>query len=331
LSAPEPQLPASVVESGEETSADVWEPLSRGRAEKLSRLILPALAACVAVAAAACLVALILVAYSVPGLGFGGGYSAEGWSAPARNLWDWLQLLVVPLALSGASLLVTVSLAQSVARDRRDEHRERALVRCVNLVTELLVKPQFQDGEPDPDEGRRNKQLHLVQAQVLATLRILDGARKGRLVYFLHASRLLGDGPGNSPRNLPAITLPFADLRGVELPGERLDGIWLETANLQRARLERAHLRGAQMDHADLRYAHLTDADLGRACFNRGNLEHADLRRAKTRETEFGDVRLRGTRMSRELKDMLSTQRSGESEAVAAAIDPEPEDSGEPM
>jgi uncharacterized protein YjbI with pentapeptide repeats len=283
-------------------------PLRSDPKRQLSGLVLTAIVGAVAIAG---ILWLVGAAYGAWWTGFNSYYAPDGHFYPAKSLWDWMQLCLVPASLAAASLAVTASLAHSTARQKRSDYREHALVRCVALVDDVVVKESF-DHPSDPAAADfEDPQIGLVRAHILATLRVLDPSRKGRLIYFLHAANLLGYGSNNPPR----VTLPLADLRAMELADENLDGVWLEATNLQGANLRGAQLRDAQFDHADLSQASLAGADLIRTGFDRATLCWADLRGAKTEDPKTGDRTLWGSanlshaKMDRALRDRLRNER----------------------
>ena len=122
---------------------------------------------------------------------------------PAKTLWDWLQLLIVPLVLALAAFGLN---AAQVDRDRRQEERraeqERKLearraardrasaedrAREETLRTYLQ---QMSDLMTRPGRATADTQT-LAQTLTLVALRRLDGARKGLVVEFLIEADLI--------------------------------------------------------------------------------------------------------------------------------------------
>jgi hypothetical protein len=113
---------------------------------------------------------------------------------------------------------------------------------------------------------------------------------------------------GNVIKEVDAISLANANLRGVDLRGADLRGEDLNFAKLQNANLQRANLRdadllganlrGAKLQRANLRCAHLSfvglqNANLQNANLLGANLQAADLQGAYLQDTDirwiFGD------------------------------------------
>ena len=161
-----------------------------------------------------------------------------------RTLWDWLGLLVIPLAL--AALGFALSAAQTERDNRRDDRRaaldrtladERAAAdraRAVDQDREEILRiylDQMSKLLLDRDllQVRRGTEANtLAHTLTLSVLRRLDGERKGVVVRFLDEAGLIR-GPNSK------IVLWGADLRHVTLDRASLDRPALEHADLRHA------------------------------------------------------------------------------------------------
>jgi uncharacterized protein YjbI with pentapeptide repeats len=196
---------------------------------------------------------------------------------PAKTLWDWLQLLVVPAMLAALALFFSASQA---SRDRSREDRrireDRALAESARQdatleayfaqMTNLMLDRNLLRSRP-PSEVQA-----IARTATLTAVRRLNGRRKGELIRFLAEAGLLSGGElsGNNP---PPVDVSSGDLRAADLTNADLDG----------ARLDGADLRGARFDHASLRHSSLgTDTlrvlgtDLRGASFKHATIEDTD-------------------------------------------------------
>lgn len=220
--------------------------------------------------------------------------SATVWG---KTLWDWLELLVVPIVLA----LVAVWFSAQERKDDResadkraqidreiatDRLQEVALQAYYDKMTELLLKENLREA-PAGEEV-----ISIARSRTRATLRSLDNVRKGLLVEFLHEARLI-------EKENPIIRLGVADLTGVELMGASLSGVNLSGANLCAANLSatdlsKAKLSGADLSAADLSQADLSGASLSGAQLAEANLCGAHLSRANLVGADLKDTDLRG-------------------------------------
>jgi uncharacterized protein YjbI with pentapeptide repeats len=268
------------------------------------------------VAAVAAGVAIILVI----ALGYRRRWAWTGFIAVdgrPRTLWDWLGLLVIPLAL--AALGFALSAAQTERDNRRDDARAR-LDRT--LAGERAAADRARALDQDRDEILRvyldqmsgllldrnllrapvdSEARALAHTLTLSVLPRLDGERKGVVVRFLDEARLIR---GQTPK----VRLWGADLRHVRLDGASLDRPALRRADLRHASFRRMVLYAPSFYSSDLRGADFTDTilddpDFGIAClsnvsFRGATLNRPDLRSANGHEVDFtgasGGGRFRG-------------------------------------
>ena len=207
---------------------------------------------------------------------------------PAKTLWDWLQLLIVP------AILIGVTFAWSASQTRSDNKREdrrsqdATLQAYLDQMSGLMLDRKLLTSK-ESDAVRA-----VARTVTLTTLRRLDGSRKGEVVRFLAEARLIpADTVGRARVGLLEADLAGADLKdaslgginlaGAHLEGADLSGAWLPVADLTNAKLARANLTGADLSNAelnlkaDLRGATLRDAGLAYADLTYADLIGADL------------------------------------------------------
>jgi hypothetical protein len=195
---------------------------------------------------------------------------------PAKTLWDWLQLLVIPLALAGLAVLLNgwQSGREQEREDRREEQqqaaavdaaREEALRAYITQMSGLMLDRDLLDSRPRSDAAT------VASTATLTVLRRVDGERRGLVIRFLTESPLLA-------RDEPIVDLEGADLRSAELHDAFLFDANFSDTNLSGADLSSAHLpladfSEANLKRADLSHADIWDTDLSLA----DNLEDANL------------------------------------------------------
>jgi uncharacterized protein YjbI with pentapeptide repeats len=213
-----------------------------------------------------------------------------------KTLWDWLDLLLVPLVLAVGGYFLTRSenrYAQKLQdqRDEKAEQREKeraqdtALQAYLDQMTQLLLHEKLRTSQPG-DEVRS-----VARARTLTVLRVLDGARKATVLQFLYEARLIGGiekfEPGKSETMDAIVDLAGADLREAHLEMTYLGGVNLRMANLC----------GANLRKADLSMANLDVANLERASLNGTGLQWAKLQSASLAEAFLEAARLGGARL----------------------------------
>jgi uncharacterized protein YjbI with pentapeptide repeats len=231
---------------------------------------------------------------------------------PAKTLWDWLQLLGIPVVLATLAFLLNEAQSsreqqhedQRAARQRTtaaDAERESTLRTYLAQMSDLVLDRQLLRSNLGADV--RN----VARTATLTAVRRLDGPRQGLVVQFLVEAGLLHRAKwGNYT---PAVDVALADLSGAylrrtslgpadlsraDLSGADLFEAYLARAYLNETNLSTADLNRANLFGADLRGAELSRADLRGTNLSRANLSGADLREANLREANLRGANLRG-------------------------------------
>jgi uncharacterized protein YjbI with pentapeptide repeats len=236
------------------------------------------------IGAALVAIAIIWALYRSPWSGFGSYINPKGEVQHYKTLWDWMQMLIVPLALAAFGTWFTHR-RESLTREIEEARtREERLQNYFDRMTELMLDKGLRRSEPGA-EAR-----DIARARTLTVLRSLDGERKAALLRFLFEADLIA-------KDKSVIILSDADFRGANLAGADLRGADLDGADLDGADLRWADLGGANLDGADLGEAHLTGAHLGGAHLTRADLGGAHLDGAYLGEAHLGGANLTGAHL----------------------------------
>ena len=252
---------------------------------------------------------------------------------PSKTLYDWLQLLIVPLALAAIALvfqLANTRTERQIAKERYeqdqqitlDRQREDLLQTYLDRMSELLLKENLRSSAADAEV--RN----VARVRTITILTQLDARRIGYVFAFLRESELMsttsdGDVVNLSNVELQTVNWSRANLRGTnlsqinlsganlsksnmsganliqaELSGATLVGANLIGANLSKARLSGANLSNINLTGANLSGALLSEADLTGAILADANLSEAILSRANLRNVNFRRANLEGAHLS---------------------------------
>jgi hypothetical protein len=203
---------------------------------------------------------------------------------PTKTLWDWLDLLIVPVVLAIGGYLFNNSQNQATQRAAERRAQDDALQAYLDHMSDMLTPKKDQaslNGEPPPESLK-----YLARARTLTVLRRLDGDRKGRVLQFLHESRLIEGGrflhsqyglTEDEEGRLVRINLSSADLSEADLSEADLSGAHLSKVNLSRANLSKAFLSRANLSEADLSGAKLSGAKLGYVDLTSANVTQEQL------------------------------------------------------
>jgi uncharacterized protein YjbI with pentapeptide repeats len=230
---------------------------------------------------------------------------------PAKTLWDWMDLLVMPIVLAvGVWLLNHAERAseQKIARQRIEEDRkiaedrvkETTLQNYLDRMAALLLEHQLKETEGKEDAVSLAIR-DVAQVRTVTTLRTLDRERRNIVIQFLRDAKLAKF--ILSRVNLDGVDLSGAHLSGVNLSGTHLkkanmSGAYLNSANLSEADLREADLRRAILYWAKLSYAKLDKANLSRAILISADLDNVKMSGANLEGADLSGVDLNGADLS---------------------------------
>ena len=149
-----------------------------------------------------------------------------------KTLWDWLQLLIIPLVIAGGGYLFTLAMRRNEQQNTMDNQRQAALQGYIDKISELLLHEHL--GESSTPEMQA-----IARARTVTVLYILDPVRRGSLIRFLSQANIL--------MICVEDALVGIDLSGADLTRVNLNKINLEKANLQGANLREASLQGTNL------------------------------------------------------------------------------------
>jgi uncharacterized protein YjbI with pentapeptide repeats len=210
------------------------------------------------------LIKLILIGYGYDWTGF------NGKDKSGKTLYDWLQLLIVPvvLAIGGYLFSLTLNRNERKAADKhnqtereiaQDNQREAALQEYIDKMSELLLEKHLRESQPE-DEVR-----NIARVRTLTVLPRLDGDRKRSVLQFLYESGLINK--DNS----------IIDLEGADLTEVNLSYVIISRINLSNSKMEEAQIIYADLSDANLTGTNLSKADLYHTILRKSNLSGAVL------------------------------------------------------
>jgi uncharacterized protein YjbI with pentapeptide repeats len=274
-------------------------------------------------------------------------FRAKNTGFETKTLWDWMDLLVIPVVLAVGAFYLNRSeraVERQIAENRAnlereiasDRQKEDALQTYIDRMAELLI-----------DKKLRTTEIKEVQdvarTRTITVMRGMDPRRNSLIIQFLREANLVIDeysilkganleyldlsnvflpeiilSTANLDHaNLQKAFLPFADMQMASLWDTNLQGAILTGVNLQQARLweanlqeadfREANLQGAELMGANLQGADLKDANLQEAVLRGANLQGADLSNANLQKADMSHVNLQGAIFTNE---QLATVKS---------------------
>jgi len=235
----------------------------------------------------------------------------SGQIIPAKSLWDWLDLLIVPFAISIGIWWLNktekriereLALEKAELDEKLAEHslQENTLQSYLDHMSQLLLENGLRDSERD------NEIRSIARSRTVTTLRILDPNRKGLLLQFLREADLIGENPVINLKwadlnriNLEKANLFGATLKSVNLSQSHIVDAYLFKANLSAANLKDANMRGARLIQANLHLADLSNAIVCNADMTEADLTFSNAQYSNMSSSHLPRANLRSVNLSR--------------------------------
>jgi hypothetical protein len=202
-----------------------------------------------------------------------------GWSGTGflnKTLWDWLQLLIIPLVLAIVALLFNRATTRTEQKIALDKQREDLLQTYLDCMSELLLEKGLATKPAEEARDARN----LARVRTITILFQLDTRRIEYVFAFLREAGLMSIKPNSS-----IVSMREANLTKI---------------NLSRAIMFEANLSGAFLGKANLTFAGLIRADLSDTLLSEANLSGAMLSEANLSEADLSGAFLYGAKVTEE-------------------------------
>ena len=179
-----------------------------------------------------------------------------------KTLWDWMELLIIPLFLAGGAFFLNRSERNTEHEIATDRQQEAALQAYLDRMAELLLEEKLRTTKKDEVRD-------VARTRTLTVLRGLDARRKRLVIIFLHEAKLISK--EKTIVNLEGADLTDANLRDANLIGAHLSEVNLQGAILEGTNLKGANLRQVNLLNANLAFADLTGANLDGVALNKAD------------------------------------------------------------
>jgi len=195
-----------------------------------------------------------------------------------RTLWDWLQLLLVPIILIAGFGWLSFQQTQSNLQLSRQQHETALQIADTQQQVTILSTYESNISDMMLHDGLRTSQPSstvalVAEVDTATALRQLEPIGKGSLLRFLYETALINNDThviGLSELDAHNANLYHIDLRdtylfGLDMHGSDMRGVNLSYATLNYVSLANANLAGTDLHGSDMRDTDLTGANLSGA------------------------------------------------------------------
>ena len=223
-----------------------------------------------------------------------------------KTVWDWLQFLAniaVPILIAVATILVS-NLQNQVNQNQRlgevrvaeDKREDEILKAYIDNISDLLLNRNLRNSKEGEEVNNIARGQTLIAIQRLRYIN--GGARKARILQFLHELRLVER--GNKILSLRDAWLRYTDMTATrsDLTGDDLSRLDLESANLSHTLMMNIDLSNSDLSNSNLSDVVMDGANLSGANLRNTILNNTDLRGAIVSNEQLAKVKsLQGATM----------------------------------
>jgi uncharacterized protein YjbI with pentapeptide repeats len=206
---------------------------------------------------------------------------------PAKTLWDWLGLLIIPLAVGLIGWSFT-QIEKAKTQKREEERSQNEILESfLQTMTNLIIEHNLQTS---PNQ----QTLAIARARVNIAFNNLNGLRKGQVLQFLYESDLIDIKP---KLLLLGANLQNAILDEIVLGKSEIKGVFFNKASIQRANLKGANLIGCDFSQANFSHSFLDNTNLSYANLSNAKLNNMDLTSINFEGANLTGANLKGSKI----------------------------------
>lgn len=221
---------------------------------------------------------------------------------PGKTLWDWLQLLLIPVVIAVIAFTFNAGQASTNLQLEEQNRQEQVINTYLDQMSNLLLQYHLHESKPNASVRA------IAQAITLTALDRLDSQHKNIILLFLYRADLLkyhyyqyGEKECGEPKvhrkefadERPILTLAWGHVEGI-----KINGVDLSCIDLHNMYLEGSIFFASLLERADLAVSLATNADFSNTSLKAANLTYLDLLNANLQGANLQYARMWGICLS---------------------------------
>jgi len=171
---------------------------------------------------------------------------------PSKTLWDWLDLLLIPLIIAVAGWYFSKTEKKSEKAREKEKNQQSIRENYLKTITSLLLEHNLK-------ESKRGDEIRSVAKAYTTTFLInADNARKGIILQFLFESNLISEKP---VIDLLGVNLSNSNFDKLKLINIEITGANFKNCNFRKSNLERSIFCTSDFSGSNLSYSNLKNVD----------------------------------------------------------------------
>jgi len=211
-----------------------------------------------------------------------GAYDESKQGVRAKTLWDWLDLLVIPVVLAVIAWLYKEHEKFKNKNNEKTQRQNQALDDFIKIITDLNLNHGL--ATTSPKDGTKE----IARSRVILILESIEGERKGEILQFLYESKLIDMNPklvlfgaNFNKIQLSGIDLSEAEIRGAYFIDSDIQNVNIDNSIFIGCNFKNSNFSKSKVYKTDFSYSNLSgclfnDMDLSSVNFEGANLSKAD-------------------------------------------------------
>jgi uncharacterized protein YjbI with pentapeptide repeats len=208
----------------------------------------------------------------------------------AKTLWDWLDLLIIPIVISLLGWAFSQAEKTKASRSEEERAQNESLDSFFNTMTKLIIEYKLTE-----NPSRQTKTI--ARTRINLVLNNLNGNRKGQVLQYLYESDLIDINP---KLKLLGANLRNAILDEIVLGKSEIKGAYFNQASIQNANLNEAVLVGCNFTRANFSKSLVTGVDLSYTDLTKAKLKFMDLTSVNFEGANLTGANLKGSKITKE-------------------------------
>ena len=230
--------------------------------------------------------------YKYDWTGFGSYTTPNGIHIRGKTLWDWAELLLIPVFLGLAAIWFNYYAGKVSREVALDQYRETVLLKYFDDIAELIKNDELLSVVQNKDPYSPSRIV--AWQKTVATSRMIDLNRKNLLLDFLYYSDLIYNNTNYTKNVINLYNSEFSniDYKNSHLTNTNLRGVIFRDADLTGTRLYQANLSESNLQNAVLDNCNMFNADISKAELKGANLRGVNLQLANLEEAKITEKQL---------------------------------------
>ena len=231
--------------------------------------------------------------------GFGESKMQNGIN-PNKTLWDWLDLLLIPLIITLTGWYISRSEKNNDIAREKEKNQQNIRENYLKIITSLLLEHNLQNSE----EGDVVRSV--AKAHTTTFLRNADNTRRGIILQFLYESDLISENP---IIDLLGVKLNSCHFDKIKLINIEITGAYFRECSFVKSNLENSIFCASNFSGSNLSYSNLKNVDFTYCDMIDTEIIGVDLRQAKIEGVDFTNANLKESTISKKQYDELKSKK----------------------